>query len=58
MWPFNIGDCLIEVTVWASLTVYLHVILVTYLLYFHRYDNRVSIIGDNVQYSCHQKCHL
>ena len=22
MWPFNAGDCLIEVTTWAGLTVY------------------------------------
>ena len=25
MWPFNTGDCLIEVTTWAGLTVYYYV---------------------------------
>ena len=30
-WPFNTGDCLIEVTAWASLTVYQR--LYTYSVY-------------------------
>ena len=24
MWPFNAGDCLIEVTTWAGLSVYMY----------------------------------
>jgi hypothetical protein len=24
MWPFNTGECLIEVTAWAGLTVHIH----------------------------------
>ena len=29
MWPFNTGDCLIEVTAWAGLTVYRPVLIYT-----------------------------
>ena len=40
MWPFNTGDCLIEVTTWAGLTVYVNKQTITSTFIFYSvYDS-------------------
>jgi hypothetical protein len=40
MWPFNIGDCLIKMTLWAGLTVYVNKQTITSTFIFYSvYDS-------------------
>ena len=50
MWPFNTGDCLIEVTAWADLTVVLpwYKYLYTFL-WFTVYNFAVTISAINLE---------
>jgi hypothetical protein len=33
-WPFNTGDCLIEMSAWAGLTVNILDIIIPYIIYY------------------------
>ena len=40
IWPFNTGDCLIEVTTLAGLTVYIHDVIITLCVHKMKNKNR------------------
>ena len=45
MWPFNTGDCFIEVTTWAGLTVYTCCVI---------YNNRSQSFRNRIKFACMQ----
>jgi hypothetical protein len=55
-WPFNTGDCLIEVTTWAGLTVYIY--LFTHLVSFHHVPKQLYDIFSDVFFNTVKTYHL